>query len=150
MDIIRGTLALFIFYLSMIEGYRILGVFPFAAKSHNIFLEVLMKGLAKRGHQVDVISHYDLKNPPENYKIILDLSKTRKQNVVEIPIEEVFGFQKNAASIIAKEFGNDLCDLMGLEEMQMIFKNSSKEQTYDLVVTEVISFCNYNHENITI
>ena len=138
MGVIRGTLAFFIIYLSAVEGYRILGVFPFAAKSHNIYFEALMKGLAKRGHQVDVISHYNIKNPPENYKIILDLSNTKEQEVFEMPITKAFDFQKNAITRLAKKFGNDLCELMGLEEMQRIFKNASKEQNYDLVVTEVI------------
>lgn len=136
MNLVQNLLAFLILYTSTIDGFRILGVFPFAARSHNIFFEALMKGLAKRGHQVDVISHYKIGNPPENYKTILDLSEFRSQHVVDLSIEKAFDFKNNALSQIAKLYGNDLCELMKLEEMQHIFKNSSRERFYDLVISE--------------
>lgn len=43
------------------EGYRILGVFPLPQKSHFIMYEKLMKGLAEKGHTVDVVSHFPQK-----------------------------------------------------------------------------------------
>ncbi|XP_055904143.1 UDP-glycosyltransferase UGT5-like [Eupeodes corollae] len=44
----------------IINGYKILGVFPIASKSHFIFGEALMKGLAEKGHEVTVISPYPM------------------------------------------------------------------------------------------
>ncbi|CAG2057458.1 unnamed protein product [Timema podura] len=53
-----------------VDGARILGVFPHLAKSHFIMDEVLMKGLAARGHEVVVISHFPQSKPVANYKDI--------------------------------------------------------------------------------
>ncbi|CAB0034905.1 unnamed protein product [Trichogramma brassicae] len=62
--------------LIVCDAYRILGVFPFAGKSHNIIFESLMKGLAKRGHQVDVVTHFPLVEPLKNYNDIINLNGT--------------------------------------------------------------------------
>ncbi|CAB0037075.1 unnamed protein product [Trichogramma brassicae] len=50
-----------------IDGLRILGIFPQTFRSHFTMNERLMRGLAARGHRVDVYSHYPLKEPMENY-----------------------------------------------------------------------------------
>ncbi|GLH07824.1 Protein of unknown function, partial [Gryllus bimaculatus] len=46
---------------------RILGLFYFPARSHFIIFEPLLQELAKRGHQVDVVSHFPLEKPLSNY-----------------------------------------------------------------------------------
>lgn len=73
------------------KSYQILGVFPFHSKSHNIMFEQLMKGLALRGHKVDVITHFELKNPPNNYRTIINFSEI-KHNLLNltnnIPIDK--------------------------------------------------------------
>lgn len=50
-----------------INGYKILGVFPVASKSHYYVGHALMKGLALEGHEVTVISPFRLKQPIPNY-----------------------------------------------------------------------------------
>ncbi|CAB0035783.1 unnamed protein product [Trichogramma brassicae] len=50
------------------NGLRILGIFPLKMKSHFAMNEQLMKGLAAKGHQVDVYSHFPLDKPIENYR----------------------------------------------------------------------------------
>lgn len=50
------------------ESANILGVFHFNGKSHFIMFEALMKGLAARGHQVTVVSHFPQEKPLPNYK----------------------------------------------------------------------------------
>ncbi|XP_051166045.1 UDP-glucosyltransferase 2-like isoform X2 [Leptopilina boulardi] len=89
------------------NAYRILFICPFNSPSHNIFLEGVSKGLAKRGHQIDAISHFKPKNPPKSYKTFIDLNG-----------------------------GRDTCELMGLNEMQMLIKNLSNHHSYDLIITE--------------
>ncbi|CAB0041466.1 unnamed protein product [Trichogramma brassicae] len=53
--------------LSSSHGLRILGIFPLQGKSHFIMGEALMRGLAAKGHRVDVYSHFPLKKPIPNY-----------------------------------------------------------------------------------
>lgn len=50
-----------------LEAARILGLFQLNAKSHFIMFEALLKGLAARGHDVVVLSHFPQKNPTINY-----------------------------------------------------------------------------------
>ena len=50
--------------VAMARGAKVLGVFPFPAKSHIIFPKALMFELARRGHEVTVAS-----SAPENKAI---------------------------------------------------------------------------------
>lgn len=59
------------FALLLCFGYcqpaNILGFLPTFAKSHYIAFQPLLKELAVRGHNVTVVSHFPLKDPPPNY-----------------------------------------------------------------------------------
>ncbi|XP_033229037.1 UDP-glucuronosyltransferase-like [Belonocnema kinseyi] len=116
---------------------RILGVFPFNGKSHNNVFNALMKSLAKKGHQVDVITHYPLKNPPKNYKTIFNLNGTRPDYVNNISIKCLSQECGDPISFFAIVAGNEICELLSLQEMQNIIKNISDDPPYDLVITEV-------------
>lgn len=51
-----------VFHLFILNGlvncYKILGIFPSMSKSHFVVGNALMRGLAKAGHNVTVISPY--------------------------------------------------------------------------------------------
>lgn len=47
--------------------YNILALVPYNGKSHFLFAEVLFEELARRGHNVTVVSHFPRKKPLENY-----------------------------------------------------------------------------------
>lgn len=139
--IYTGNLVKLLFVFSVIittKGYRILGVFPMNSKSHNNMFEVLMKGLAKVGHEVDVISHFELKNPPKNYKIIINLNGTTPALVNNLTFEKASHMGNDPIPHITDMIGNKLCELMGLEEMQKFIKNPPH---YDAVITEVSYIC---------
>lgn len=122
---------------SVCSAYRILGVFPFNAKSHNIVFEALMKGLAKRGHQVDVVTHFPLKNPVKNYNDIINLDGSMENLVNNYTIEFVSKITGNVVDILATSYGNRVCHFMGFEKMQKLIKNPPTNPPYDLVITEV-------------
>ncbi|KAL7293656.1 hypothetical protein TKK_0012735 [Trichogramma kaykai] len=123
--------------LMMCDAYRILGVFPFAAKSHNILFESLMKGLAKRGHQVDVVTHFPLSKPPENYRDIINLNGTMENLVNNFTIEFVNQMAGDIVESIATNYGNRICEFMGLPEMQQLIHGPLPNPPYDVVITEV-------------
>lgn len=54
--------------LIVINGSRILGVFPHFGISHFYVFHPIMKILAESGHNVSVISYFSDKNPHPNYK----------------------------------------------------------------------------------
>lgn len=120
------------------EAYRILVISPFNSKSHNNMLESVAKALALKGHKVDVISHFELKNAPKNYSTILNLDGTMPKLVNSWTLEMVDNFEYiDLIPTMIRDFGNNYCDLMALEKMQRIIKNPPKDPPYDLVITEV-------------
>ena len=123
--------------ISKIDGYRILGIFPMNSKSHNNMFEGLMKGLAKREHQVDVVTHFETKNPPKNYRTIINLTGTQPAFVNNMTIDYASNMGSDPVPHIIKTFGNELCELLALEKMQNLIKNPPKDPPYDIVITEV-------------
>lgn len=135
----KGSLTcLFIFSLvSCVYSYRILGIFPLNAKSHFIVFESVMKGLAKHGHQVDVISHFPQKNPMKNYHDIVSLEGTMESLINNFTLDFIIETNDDDTRFIAEQYGNRLCHFMGLERMQQVIKNPPMDPPYDLVITEV-------------
>ena len=119
------------------SAYRILGVFPLNGRSHDMMFSSLMEGLAKRGHKVDVVTHFPPKHPPKNYKTIINLSGTMESLVNNFTIDFVLGFGGNVVDPIANLYGNRLCDLMGLEEFQQLIHHPPSDPPYDIFITEV-------------
>lgn len=52
------------------ETAKILGLFPVPAKSHMVVNSAIVKELAKRGHEVTVVSPFPEKSEIPNYKDI--------------------------------------------------------------------------------
>ncbi|XP_033212471.1 uncharacterized protein LOC117170059 [Belonocnema kinseyi] len=133
---------LIIYFLKTdIDAYRILGVFAWSYKSHNMLFQTLMKSLAKQGHQVDVISHYELENPPENYRTILNLANLEVV-LPEVQFDSVEKTKDNTDDMIASaEKGMALCALLSHEKMQHILRNPPKNPGYDLIIIEGEGLC---------
>ncbi|XP_015113243.1 UDP-glucuronosyltransferase 2B20 [Diachasma alloeum] len=129
-----------IFAVSECSSYRILGIFPFNAKSHMMMFEELMKGLARKGHRVDVISPFPLKKPVKNYNDI-EIPSALPKLVNNMTYEGMKEIMKNdIVKFIALEAGNRVC-AEGLEhpELQRLIKNPPKNPPYDLVIVEIFS-----------
>lgn len=119
------------------SGHRILGVFPFNARSHMMMFEQLMKSLARRGHQVDVVSTFPLKSPYPNYTDIVinpvlpafvnNMSFTSFTNMAN----------QNFIGYVSRD-GNSMCkEVLELPQMQKIIKNPPTNPPYSLVIVEV-------------
>lgn len=52
---------------SVVECYKILGIFPHPGYSHFAMFKPLLEGLSEKGHEVTVISHFPRKSKKENY-----------------------------------------------------------------------------------
>lgn len=121
------------------EAYRILGVLPINAYSHFIMFERLMKGLAERGHQVDVVSHFPQKESFPNYTDIVSFAGTTPTliNNMTLSIDEDKGSTVSAAFFFATVFGVQACKLMDHSEFRHLIKNPPQNPPYDLIITEV-------------
>ncbi|XP_072931510.1 UDP-glucosyltransferase 2-like [Epargyreus clarus] len=71
--------------LNSVQSLDILGVFPAQVRSHFFAFQPFMQELAKRGHNVTVISYYADKKPRDNYHVI-DLSENAPVSEVNLPI----------------------------------------------------------------
>lgn len=125
--------------ISVSSAYKILGVFPITAKSHFILFESLMKTLAKRGHQVDIVSHFPQKKPIKNYQDIISLQGLMESPVNNYTIEQASQVAVDLVKIVGNEYGNRICNFMGDEKFQKLVKNPPMDPPYDLVITQVIS-----------
>ena len=120
------------------DGYRILGVFPLNGKSHFTMLEMLMKSLAKKGHQVDVINHFPLKKPFPNYKdyslygLLPDLVNNVSYDLMQT-------FTSSSMKQFVHNAGDKICNLLSHPSIKNIIKNPPNDPPYDLVIVEVIS-----------
>lgn len=119
---------------------RILGIFPLCSRSHEMMFEALMKGLAKRGHQVDVVTHFPVKNPPANYRNIINLSGTMENLVNNFTLDFVAGISDDVSYHVATTYGTRLCHLMDLKEMKDLINNPPKDPPYDVFITEVTDY----------
>lgn len=119
-------------------GSRILGIFPFNGKSHNAMFNPLMIELAKRGHKVDMISHYNIESDStkNNLKTIINLDGTMEKTQNNYTVDVAEDIKKNIHQFFDL-YGNRLCHFMGLDEMQKFIKNPPKDPPYNLVITEV-------------
>ncbi|XP_015175624.1 PREDICTED: UDP-glucuronosyltransferase 2C1-like [Polistes dominula] len=124
--------------LTLCQSYRILGIFTFHGKSHFIMFEALMKGLAKKGHQVDVISTFPLKKPVENYTDLVSIPvKLKLVNNVSYEFMKMALSGAMAVNAVASIGGNDLCEYLELPEIQKIIKNPPQNPPYDAVLIEI-------------
>ncbi|CAD1470739.1 unnamed protein product, partial [Heterotrigona itama] len=123
--------------LSACHGYRILGVFPFNGKSHFIMFEHLMKALARKGHQLDVISTFPLKKPYPNYNDMIVLP-TEREFMNNITYDEVNTlFRDSVCHVVANLAGNLVCEHLKNPQIQELIQNPPKDPPYDAIVMEV-------------
>ena len=130
-------LSIFAWNFGAINGYKILGLFPLNIKSHFLMFESVMKGLAKRGHQVVVVSHFPLEESLNNYTD-LSLKGSTHSWTNSLPYQEFHKFLqytwlKNILVIDA----NNFCDLLGHPVIQNLIKKIPENGPYDFLVTEV-------------
>ncbi|XP_026823928.1 UDP-glucuronosyltransferase 2C1 [Ooceraea biroi] len=126
-------------WLLVCSAYRFLAVYPYKGKSHFTVLEGLMKGLADKGHQIDVISSFPQKKPYPNYTDIatLPVHLSVLNNVTYEFMLQVLA-SSNIGKSIATVFGNDICEAhLGNPVIQKLVRDSPKDPPYDAMIMEV-------------
>ncbi|XP_069672948.1 UDP-glucosyltransferase 2-like [Periplaneta americana] len=115
-------------------GARILGLFPYNGRSHFIMYEALLKALATRGHQVDVLSHFPQKTRLENYTD-LNVEESLRPVINNLPMQIVETFHPiSVLQFLVKENVN-VCEKVFKHPVVKDLLNST--QTYDLIITEI-------------
>lgn len=119
------------------NGLRILAVFPVPMYSINIICEELMIGLAEKGHQVDVYSHFPPKKPIPNYthfNLLGSMSEvTNNISFTDVTSSKITEFLRDWI----QHYGSAECDLLEHVHFQNLIKNPPKDPPYDLAIVEV-------------
>ncbi|XP_038212967.1 UDP-glycosyltransferase UGT5-like [Zerene cesonia] len=134
MKVVILVISLCTLFLSIdkVQPLNILGIFPYAGKSHFFVFDKYLQELAHRGHNVTVISYFPRKEPLQNYH---DISLAGKMNV----LESVFSIYRSywqifRTSIFLFSSGTENCRvLLQDENVQNLWKTKAK---FDLVVLE--------------
>nr|XP_021186280.2 UDP-glycosyltransferase UGT5 isoform X2 [Helicoverpa armigera]WRX06240.1 UGT46A4 [Helicoverpa armigera] len=90
-----------IFAVQHVQSANILGIFPHVGKSHFIAFEPLLKDLARRGHQVTVVSFFPQKDPQANY--------------TDVSLREIAQVRKEAVNLQLFERSNKFINSLGLK-----------------------------------
>jgi len=120
----------------IVNGYRILGIFPLNGKSHWVMMEELMKGLARRGHQVDVVTHFPQKNPIPNLKDI-SLKGSAEAVINNMTAQDIRNFNVFSMFRLTEMTGTRICKLLDHPKLRDLIENPPRDPPYDLVITEV-------------
>ncbi|KAK0175129.1 hypothetical protein PV327_008908 [Microctonus hyperodae] len=109
-------------------------------RSHMTVFEQLMKGLARRGHQVDVISSFPQKKPYPNYTdiVVPSLMPNYINNMSYQEFHDIL--QDNVLHSCVSIFGNNICEA-GFTQPQVrrLIKNPPMDPPYDVVITEILT-----------
>lgn len=65
---------------------KVLGLFPHPGVSHFHFFQPIMNALAETGHDVSVVSHFPMKNPPAHYKDYPILGMDKLTNSIDLKV----------------------------------------------------------------
>ncbi|XP_011496133.1 PREDICTED: UDP-glucuronosyltransferase-like [Ceratosolen solmsi marchali] len=126
-------------YSQPTNNLKILGIFPLNGKSHFIMFERLAKGLAEKGHQIDVYSHFPLKKSIPNYKdFSLDGSLRIIQN--NMTYNDMLQYQSLNVPNMMNAVGTNICELMSHPVFQNLLKNPPRNPPYDIIIVEAFLF----------
>ncbi|KAJ8722029.1 hypothetical protein PYW08_004431 [Mythimna loreyi] len=128
---------LFLAVAKYVDSANILYVVPFTSKSHFIMLKPIGLELARRGHNVTVITGNRVPNPPKNY---------HQYMVDEKEIWDVIGGSRpnvfDMVEVTAEEFHHNVLWKGGLAFTELVLNSTEiktllKEDTkFDLVISE--------------
>lgn len=139
----RQVIVLLLFILNIVSNssYNILGIFPMTGKSHILFFQPILKGLAEKGHNVTVLSHFPLKENLETYKdIVIGDSKFFHDQVSKSPLYNLHEVDKTSRKTMYTTFlflasiGEGSCEI--LFESESVKNFIKADNQFDVVITE--------------
>ncbi|KAJ1532204.1 hypothetical protein ONE63_000824 [Megalurothrips usitatus] len=118
------------------DAYRVLGMFPFNGRSHNIMFKATMEALADRGHQVVQFSPFPQKKPRANYTDV-DLSGQFPSLVNTLTFEQMTSFERfHIVELISSFSGPELCRaVFASQDFRDVM--DGKYGKFDVVFTEI-------------
>lgn len=128
-------LVLFLTCVTFTCGLKILGIFHHPGKSHFDVFKPILVGLANKGHQLTVISHFPLKKPINGYKDISLANTTRALlDVIDMDTFQGYRYEKYGTVVFLTKFAYDACEAgLSSKPVQDLIKSQEK---FDLIIAE--------------
>ncbi|KAJ4448758.1 hypothetical protein ANN_00149 [Periplaneta americana] len=127
------------------KAAKILTLISFNGKSHFSMFEVLLKALAKRGHQVTVVGFFPLKDPIPNYTDI-SVEGSLPEVVNNMTVDFFRGLGPFNAVMILYKLHVEMCSIvMDHPNVQKLIRSDEK---FDLIITQIFSpdcFLGFSH-----
>jgi hypothetical protein len=126
------------------SGAKILCMFGVSGKSHNNVFTALTTELAKKGHELTVVTPFPIKNPPGIYKQI-DANDTRETMKKFYTFSNTQGHVFQKLSIVIELLGEVCPKILQMPEIQKL-----KDEKFDLVFVSIffndctLPFARYN------
>ncbi|XP_065218582.1 UDP-glucosyltransferase 2-like [Planococcus citri] len=121
------------------ESAKILGIFPVLSKSHDSILQLILKGIAHKGHEVTVLRHFKSTDSTPNYREILISDPKKFQSFLEgITVQDSVNFagvQNYLKVKLAVE--SKSCDAILRSQYIKQLINSKDDRPIDLIIAEV-------------
>ncbi|XP_011690798.1 PREDICTED: UDP-glucuronosyltransferase 2C1-like [Wasmannia auropunctata] len=131
MKITTTSLVTIVCLLSMVNGARILAIFPFNVKSHYIVFEPLLKRLSARGHEIVAVTHFPQRIRLANFTDV-DVSSALPSRINTIPLINITIWQS-----ILRFMSSEFCEfVLSHPEIKRII--NAKEH-FDLLVIEMFA-----------
>lgn len=133
-DYIKSLVVLSLFIFESSCGYKILGVFPHAGKSHFMVFLPILRELTRRGHEVTVISHFPETHPLPNYT---DISIVGAGQIGFNNIPTSMVVNSKIRNIIDNywlaQIGAQNCEALNFPQIQNLITSN---KTFDLIINE--------------
>lgn len=123
-----------IFCVYKVNTLNILGIFPYEGKSHFFVFQPYLLELAKRGHNLTIISYFPQKTAPDNYHDInLGGKSPIKENVFSLDRSNYY-WDVIKIVLFVIEAGTVNCQIMLADDnVQDLWKSNAK---FDLAIVE--------------
>ena len=115
-----------------VHSYKILGIFPYSGKSHFLTYEPLLQELARRGHDLTVLSEFPQENPLPGYKDIV-FKSDEQMEVVEIDKMPPPWLRRYLCSMILANFASRNCEKLSEPFLQQLLQSGEK---FDVIIIE--------------
>ncbi|XP_020715668.1 UDP-glucuronosyltransferase 2C1 [Ceratitis capitata] len=130
------ALLIFVSTLSSTESAKILAVFPFTGPSQYICVQLYLKTLAARGHEVTSVSAFPQKSAIKNFRdITIPIEQAEHDTFVNIAIEEMVRSKLDQLRGVQDYVEMSILSTFQSEDFQRLLH--SKEH-FDLIIIEVL------------
>ncbi|XP_031341426.1 UDP-glucuronosyltransferase 1-3-like isoform X2 [Photinus pyralis] len=132
----RLHIVLVLTFVSFVNGFKILALFPYTGKSHFDTFRPLLQELHARGHQLTVLTHFPFRNSTTNFTIIplRSASNLPSTGVVDLELLLNYPVLRDTLPVSVGIYAMYLCEQVQRQTEVREFINS--EQSYDLVIAE--------------